>query len=79
MQLPNFHSYSAKTLQKQLQSGMYPNLRWFQMIGGHQYEEVGKQGAYAPVWTRQTGVPVTYQCVHHPAMPIVVYSECSTL
>jgi hypothetical protein len=60
MQLPNTHSYSAKSLQKQLQSGKYPNLRWFQMIGGHEYEEVGKQGAYTPIWTRQTGVPSAY-------------------
>jgi hypothetical protein len=56
MQLPNYHSYSAKSLQKLLQAGKYAKLRWFQMIGGHQYEVVGKQGAYTPVWARQTGV-----------------------
>jgi len=29
-------------------------------LQGHQYEEVGKQGSYTPVWTRQSGVPTNY-------------------
>jgi hypothetical protein len=60
MQLPNFHSYSAKTLQQQMQSGKFAKLRWFQMIGGHQYEVVGKQGSNTPVWSRQDGIPTMY-------------------
>ena len=60
MQLPNFHSYSAKTLQKQMQGGQFAKLRFFQMIGGHQYEVVGKQGSNTAVWTRQDGVPTNY-------------------
>ena len=59
MALPNTHSYSAKTLQAQMQGGKYSQLRWFQYQGMHgskpQGTDNGQAGGYAPMWTRQTG------------------------
>ena len=60
MQLPNTHSYSAKTLRKQMQGGKFAKLRWMMMIGGHQDEVVGKQGSNTPLWTRQDGADLTH-------------------
>jgi hypothetical protein len=54
MALPNTHSYSAKSLQAQMLDGKFRNLRFFQfegMSGG----KIGAGGAYAALWTRQTG------------------------
>lgn len=47
-------SYSAKTLQAQMQRGRYANIHYFQfedMSGGR----IGAGGSYTPLWTRQTG------------------------